>query len=77
VEAAEPYREFVREMMLRFERGMREFGRVMDAQMQAFSIEMRGMRADINDLREESRAQTQALLRMLDRLEGGGGAAPA
>jgi septal ring factor EnvC (AmiA/AmiB activator) len=73
VAGAAPYREFIREMTLRIERAMREFGRGMDE----FGREMRAMRADINDLREESRAQTQALLRLLDRLDGNGGHSPA
>ena len=72
MEDAAPYKEFIREMTLRVERAMREFGRAMED----FSREMRHMRGDIGDLREESRAQTQALLRILDRLDGGG-AAPA
>lgn len=37
---------------------------------------IREMRADLRELREESRAHTQALLSLIDRLEGGG-AAPA
>ena len=72
MEDAAPYKEFIREMTLRVERAMREFGRAMED----FSREVRHMREDIGDLREESRAQTQALLRILDRL-GGGGTAPA
>jgi hypothetical protein len=36
---------------------------------------MRELREDMRELREESRAQTQALLRILDRLKNGGAAA--
>ena len=55
------YKQFTREMLLRFERAMREMG------------------AERNDWRAEmkqSRAQRQALLRILDRLDPGG-TAPA
>ncbi len=34
-------------------------------------------RGEVADLLEEARAQRQALFRMLDRLDGGGGPAPA
>lgn len=33
--------------------------------------ESRAMQAEIRDLRDETRAQTRALLRVIDRLEGG------
>jgi hypothetical protein len=68
-ESAEPYREFIREMTLRIERAMREMVRESRE-------ERRILREELRDLREESQAQTKALLRMLDRLDGGG-ASPA
>jgi hypothetical protein len=90
-------REFIREMMLRFERTMASFEwrmvlfeRTMigfDRRLEALIDEMRRdrelaerrheeNRAELRDLREESRAQTKALLRVIDRLDNGG-AAPA
>jgi pyrroloquinoline quinone (PQQ) biosynthesis protein C len=80
---AERYREFIREITLRFERAMRS----LVAELQQDRAESRRSfeavlasiaehRDETRDLREESRAQTQALLRMLDRLDNGG-TAPA
>ena len=37
--------------------------------------ESRAMQAEIRDLRDETHAQTRALLRVIDRLEGGGASA--
>jgi hypothetical protein len=37
--------------------------------------ESRAMQDEIRDLRDETRAQTRALLRVIDRLEGGGASA--
>ena len=90
MEDAAPYREFIREMTLRIERAMREFGRemarmrtenraffeVMQGEFRELRQESQAQRDEIRDLREESRAQTQALLRILDRLDNGG-TAPA
>ncbi len=79
-------KEFIREMTLRIERsgqaviaevrGMREdIGR----EMGAMRGEMGGMRGDlryltteIHDMRSEIRAQTRAILRVLDRFDEGG-----
>ncbi len=92
--AVEPYREFIREITLRFERAMRsltneireerrtqreESRRYFEAVLASIGEhreETRHLREESRDLREESRAQTQALLRMLDRLDNGG-TAPA
>jgi hypothetical protein len=63
-DAIDAYREFAREMMLRFEAAIR-----------AFSREMAALHEETRELREDSRAQTQALMRILDRLENGGAAA--
>jgi len=54
-------RQFIREITTRHERVLRDL-----------IAEMRGLRVDVDDLREESRAQTRALLHVLDRLENGG-----
>ncbi len=72
------YREFTREAIARVQRigreEIRELRRFGD-EMQRFGEEQREARTDIRDLREESRAQRQALLRMIDRLGPGGAAA--
>lgn len=79
-------KEFIREMTLRIERGSQAAvadlrglrGEVsgMRGDMRAFGADvrvgLRDQRDELRDLREESRAQTQALLQVLDRLEGGG-----
>ena len=75
-ESAEPYKEFIREMTLRIERALREFARDSREDRRMIAAEMRTMHAEIRDLREESRAQTSALLKLIDGLDGGG-AAPA
>jgi hypothetical protein len=81
-EPAEPYKEFIREMTLRIERVMREFSREMRTmheengrRFDRVDAQLRDQREEFRDLREESRAQTQALLRVIDRLDNGGGAA--
>ena len=80
-------RDFIRENTLRVEHAMRS----LDRSIHAFAIEIRDevrvardeLRAHdrresrkIDELIEENRAQRQALLRILDRLDDGG-AAPA
>ena len=57
-------RQFFRDIAARHERIWREQAAML-----------REMQADMRDLREESRAQTRALLQVLDRLENGGAAA--
>jgi hypothetical protein len=82
-EMIEDYRQFTREMMLRFDRALRE----MRAERAEWREEMRRYRDESGRDRDEHRryfeeiiaeqkAQRQALFRILDRL-GGGGAAPA
>jgi hypothetical protein len=82
-DAGADLREFIREMTTRFERMTLGFERTMAAliaelQRDRVLAERRHAenRVELRDLREESRAQTQALLRILDRLDDGG-AAPA
>ncbi len=75
----EVLKEFIREMTLRIERG----GQAVVAELRGLRGEVSAMRGDmrafgadvrvgLRDLREEIRAQTQALLPVLDRLEGEG-----
>jgi hypothetical protein len=81
------YRAFIRETTLRFERAMRSITTEIREELRIqreesrryFEVlythgEQEGRRID--ELIEESRAQRQALLHILDRLDGGG-AAPA
>jgi len=76
------YREFTREMVLRFERAMRALVTEMRSEFRAHREESRAyfeeLRAGqerearrVDDLIEENRAQRQALLRILDRLGNG------
>ena len=76
------YREFAREQTLRTERAFRGLSRQLREQpeeLRAQHEENRGyfqtIIAELRDLREEHRAQTQALLRILDRLDNGPAAA--
>ena len=85
-ESAEPYKEFIREMTARIERALQAFAAEMREDRRFWHDESRryfvaieaGQREILDDTRElraESRTQTQALLRMLDRLDGGEAAA--
>lgn len=72
-----PYREFAREQQLRFERLMADMRRRDDEDRKVYIARFDALQEDMRELREDSRAQTRALLRVLDRLDNGGGAAPA
>jgi hypothetical protein len=74
----EDLRQFIREMVLRMERFTNAQVRALDgltAGVERLIREMRQefleTRAELRDLRAESRAQREALLRILDRLDGG------
>ena len=75
-ESAEPYKEFIREMTLRIERAMRELARESREDRRIVLAEMRAthrdIREEIRDLRDESIAQREALLALIDRLRGNG-----
>ncbi len=60
------FRDFMREQTLRHERAMREVIRRTDEMIRRSDVEIEALR----DLRDESRAQRAALLRMMDRLGG-------
>lgn len=73
------YRAFAREQQLRFERVMRDISRRTDeivAEGRAQRAESReffnALRERMDDLHAESFAQRQALLAILDRINGGG-----
>ncbi|MFL5894524.1 MAG: hypothetical protein ACJ76Z_05355 [Thermoleophilaceae bacterium] len=69
-------RQFMREFLVRFDR-------IMDAHIEridAGTAQLRKLTAEMSDHRDETRAQTQAILRLLDRMSrfgGNGGEAPA
>ena len=66
----------MREMLIRFDRKIEAWERDSIRRHQEYMARFDALQTDMRDLREESRAQTRALLRVLDRLDGGG-AAPA
>ena len=81
MESAEPYKEFIREMTLRIERVLGGFARELREDRLEYAKRFDVLQAntekilvELRDLREESRAQTQALLRILDRMDNGGSA---
>jgi chromosome segregation ATPase len=65
-------RQFIRDMNARMNRAMREqvaeLRKVGDA-LGGQTAELRELRMEQRELRQDSRAQTQALLRMLDRFD--------
>jgi chromosome segregation ATPase len=67
-------RQFIRGMNERMNRALREqvaeLRKVGDA-LSGQTAELRALRMEQRELREDSRAQTQALLRMLDRFDPG------
>jgi hypothetical protein len=74
-------RTFIREITLRFERGIERISRDIRSDVAAQRRESRQYfeRIDrkLEDQLAESRAQRQALLHVLDELRGNGGTAPA
>ena len=60
----------------RFERVVARWEQRAERMHRETTARFDALQEDMRELREESRAQTQALLRVLDRLDGGG-AAPA
>ena len=70
-------RQFIHEITLRMERSLMaqiEEGR---KQAQEWNAHFERIHEELEGIRDEDRAQRQVLLRMLDRLDGGGGAQPA
>jgi hypothetical protein len=65
-EEREETREFIRETTVRMDRIFRDLSAVMQEQIAAF----RALAAEVRDGRDEQRAQTQALLRLIDRMDG-------
>jgi hypothetical protein len=76
MDSAEPYKEFIRELTLRMERSLASFERRAEADRKVYIAHFEALQEQTTELRAESRAVMQALLRVIDRLDGGG-AAPA
>jgi hypothetical protein len=78
VAESDDLRTFIREVTLRFERGIERMSREIRADVAVIREENRryfeALDARTRDLHAESLAQRQALLRMLDRLDNGGAA---
>ncbi|MEA2274951.1 MAG: hypothetical protein QOI98_3659 [Solirubrobacteraceae bacterium] len=63
-------RAFIRDLMARFDRGMER--QTVESRRYFETLD-----AKTGEIIAENRAQRQALLRILDRMDGNGGAAPA
>ena len=63
------YREFTREMLLRFDRSQREFREEMRAQLLSWEESMHEWREEMRVQREEMRVQHEDTRAHLDRLE--------
>ena len=61
-------RHFIRDIAIRHERIWREQSAILNESL----VGLREVQQGLREVREESRAHTQALLRVLDRLENGG-----
>lgn len=79
----EAYREFAREQTVRFERMMRALSEEIRLQREEsrryfehLDTRLDALHQESRELQDQSRAQTQALLRVIDRLDNGG-TAPA
>ena len=64
IRATDDLRQFIREMTIRSER----FHRGLLAELAAGRRELLDQRHELRELREDSRAQTEALMRMIERL---------
>jgi hypothetical protein len=78
---ATEFREVMRENTLRFERAMRslaaEIRRDVDSHREESRLYFERHDAKLNEILAEGRAGRQALLKILDRLDGNGGQATA
>jgi hypothetical protein len=77
VTESDDLRQFLRELLLRFDRRTEAWERDSERRHQESMARFNALQQDMDELRAESRAQLNALLRVLDRLDNGGGAAPA
>jgi hypothetical protein len=76
VSESEDLRTFMRELLLRYDRRAEERERADIRRHQEAMARINEIREETREIIEEGRAQRQTLLRILDRLDGGG-AAPA
>jgi hypothetical protein len=70
-------RQFIHEITLRMERNLMAQIEVSERRAQEWNAHFERIHREHEDMRDEDRAQRQALLRILDRLDGGGGPEPA
>jgi hypothetical protein len=70
--ADDDLRQFMHELVMRFERRTVAMERRLDAQTEAITENTREMRESLHDMREQIRANTQAVLHVLDELRGSG-----
>ena len=71
--AEDDLRQFMRELLTRYDRDTEATVRRLDAGTAVLMEQV----AQIRDMRAEIRAQTQAILHVLDELRGSNGPAPA
>ena len=64
-ESRDDMREFIRETTIRIDRTFTDLAAVMQQQAAAF----RELASEVREGRDEQRAQTQALLRLIDRMD--------
>jgi hypothetical protein len=74
---ADDLRTFIREIMARSDRGFARMERRMDAAAEERLRHFEKLSAQSDEIIAENRAQREALLRILDRMDGNGGTAPA
>ena len=77
MDEAESLREFIRELLLRFDRKTEAWERVQERRHQEYMANFAELRERTREMYAEDRAQRQALLAIIDRLDSGGGTARA
>ncbi|MFL5911986.1 MAG: hypothetical protein ACJ768_15615 [Gaiellaceae bacterium] len=70
-------RQFIHEITLRMERNLMAQIEFSERRAQEWNAHFERIHREHEDMRDEDRAQRQALLRILDRLDEGGGPQPA
>ena len=75
--ADDDLRQFMHELLTRFERRTQAMERRLDAQSDALRAATAAHVNAIDDMRDQIRANTEAVLHVLDELRGGPGEAPA
>ena len=70
-------RQFIHEITLRMERSLMAQIEESRKQAQEWNAHFERIHREHDDMRDEDRAQREALLRILDRLDGNGGPQPA